>query len=434
MKKNFVSGSVFAACSAVLLLTVTSCSNFPSKGSDPEKKPASEVKDLTVPAGFDWSMTRSVSSVANASAPTEVSLYLDAACSDESKIADLTAVSDAAALPLSLPVYAQNIYARYTKTDGSNAVLTVPVNGNTLSFTIPADSKPLTMTKADTGEGNFKNVLYIPADGWGTLLFEDLWPSLGDFDFNDFVANYKMNLYFAGKSDNVKSMLIGLQVRAIGGSLPNELYMQLDYVTRNFMIERSDVELIDFKNCTNPEIEVIQGATESDPAIFAIRNIYSNPNKPAGSTYLNTERGYSMPESDLVSVTFFVEFKRPIPLENLVPDGNPIFFNFFIARGTDNALTEIHMPGFAPSRLGDAAYKAEAGNPNVSTDRGRYFYAKDNLVWGLNIPAAIPHAYEKTDFLKAYPNFGKWAESGGTAYQDWYTNKPGNRVSDNLCR
>lgn len=432
MKKSLLTGSLSAACSAVLLLTMTSCSDFPSPGSDPGKKPASEVKDLTVPAGFDWSMTRPVSGVANASIPTEVSLYLDAACTDERKIADLTAASDAAALPLSLPAYAQNIYARYTKADGSNTVLTVPVNGNTVSFTVPADSKPLTMTKADTGEGNFKNVLYYPANGWGTLLFEDLWPSLGDFDFNDFVANYKIQLYTAGKSDNVKSMLVGLQVRAIGGSLPNELYLQMDCVTDGLSVERSDIEILDYKNCTNPEIEVIPGTKGSEPAIFVIRNIYTNPNKPAGSIYLNTERGLGMPESDLVSISFFVEFKRPIPLENIGTENSLDLFNFFIGRGANDGLTEIHMPGFAPSRLGDAAYKAEAGNPNVSTDR--YYFAKGNLVWGLNIPAVIPHAYEKTDFLKAYPNFGKWAESGGTAYQDWYTNKPGNRVNENLCQ
>ena len=33
----------------------------------------------------------------------------------------------------------------------------------------------------------------FPSSGYSTLMFEDLWPSLGDYDFNDFVADYKIN-------------------------------------------------------------------------------------------------------------------------------------------------------------------------------------------------------------------------------------------------
>ena len=64
-----------------------------------------------------------------------------------------------------------------------------------------------------------EGLIYIPArrNGWGTLMFEDLWPAYGDFDFNDFVVNYKIQLYMQNKN-KVDAMLIGVRVKAVGGS------------------------------------------------------------------------------------------------------------------------------------------------------------------------------------------------------------------------
>ncbi len=51
------------------------------------------------------------------------------------------------------------------------------------------------------------NNFYPSANGFGTLLFEDLWPGLGDYDFNDLVLSYRIN-----KITNAQNKLVDLKV------------------------------------------------------------------------------------------------------------------------------------------------------------------------------------------------------------------------------
>ena len=45
------------------------------------------------------------------------------------------------------------------------------------------------------------------------------------------------------------------------------------------------------------------------------------------------------------------------------------------------------------------------------------------LIWRLyNVPSIIGHAYEKSNFLDAYPNFAKWVEGDMNA-NEWYKNQ-----------
>ena len=63
---------------------------------------------------------------------------------------------------------------------------------------------------------------------------------------------------------------------------------------------------------------------------------------------------------------------------------------------------------------------ALAGQSAYTDRAGRFYYSNDGLVWAINIPFDIQHAYEKTDFLKAYPQMLEWAQSGGAVAQEWY--------------
>ena len=112
-------------------------------------------------------------------------------------------------------------------------------------------------------------------------------------------------------------------------------------------------------------------------------------------------------------------------------------FDFFIAKPSDvvaGELKEIHGGEFKATELGEQTYW-KLGGESIYTNKNRsYYYSATNLVWMLNVPSDIPHAYETVDFTKAYPNFASWAQSGGTQNKDWYENKPGSRVSSNLVK
>jgi LruC domain-containing protein len=71
--------------------------------------------------------------------------------------------------------------------------------------------------------------------------------------------------------------------------------------------------------------------------------------------------------------------------------------------------TEILTGGFAPTNV--TSFEI----PNT------HFLNKNNLPWGLELEAtkfAIP--VEKVLFLKAYPLFKDWAESGGVKNRNWF--------------
>ncbi len=80
-------------------------------------------------------------------------------------------------------------------------------------------------------------------------MFEDLWPAYGDYDFNDLVVNYKMQLYPNNKN-MVKEMILGIRVKAIGGSLPYDLCLAIkrNKGRRNRRVRKTRIEQC-FRKC-----------------------------------------------------------------------------------------------------------------------------------------------------------------------------------------
>lgn len=57
---------------------------------------------------------------------------------------------------------------------------------------------------------------WFPALGLGTLLFEDLWPNIGDYDLNDLVVDYRFNTVTDALAEVVEIKYTFI-VRAVGG-------------------------------------------------------------------------------------------------------------------------------------------------------------------------------------------------------------------------
>lgn len=374
-------------------------------GNEPEK-----VVDLVVPASFDWKTT---TSVACDFTPAYLSRVYVATTRDAEPFATFMVGGDADPVRLDLPAGTRKIYVSYeTPTGGRSTPQAVPVNNSRAVHAIGADSRNWGLEDGDknTTRGN---VIHMPADGWGTLLFEDLWPACGDYDFNDFVIYYKAQLYM-NSSNTVSHMLLGVSVRATGGSLPYEFRLKLNGVPAKEILE---IEVGETHLADDARLVVLNAAQGGDPAVLGFEHILGNPNRQPGAAFLNTEQGYELSEEQMVSATFAVVFENEIPIRDVAFDS----FDFFITRERkDGRRIEIHCGGYEPSAEAVTDYvtlKAESSN----TDRTeKYYYSNDGLVWALNIPHAIQHVYEKVDFLKAYPRMATWAQSGGAQAQDWY--------------
>jgi len=62
--------------------------------------------------------------------------------------------------------------------------------------------------------------------GFGTLAFEDLWPSKGDYDFNDLILDYQFEIT-TNTSNFVESVKGTFIIKAFGGSFENGFGFQL---------------------------------------------------------------------------------------------------------------------------------------------------------------------------------------------------------------
>lgn len=400
-----------------------------------EKEPAG-FTELVIPSDFDWKMSENVT--CNFTSEHASKVYVSTG-TDTAPFASFYVGQDIDQVKLNVPIYVNTLYVKYETGTGLSAAQALDITNNTVTYAVPADSKEVETalaysSKTGLSRANDQAVIFYPAreNGWGTLMFEDLWPAYGDYDFNDFVVNYKMQLYPNNKN-MVKEMILGIRIKAIGGSLPYDLCLAIRGIKAGEIEEFEKQEA--YNALEDADMELLNpGNNEKNPPIFRFNNIRTNTKAPKGFAYLNTDPNEKarVQEGDMVNITFYITFRNSIPQADLTLDA----FDFFIAKPVEEGASqwqEIHTRGYAPTEeFGRTVYEqTKEGNSYIGKS-DIYYSSNTNLVWAINIPTNIPHAHEKADFLKAYPYFKNWATSGGKQHKDWYENKEGYRVKSNL--
>lgn len=133
--------------------------------------------------------------------------------------------------------------------------------------------------------------------------------------------------------------------------------------------------------------------------ILNFKKVVGLLDRPGGSPYFNTEKDYAVKNED--NCMALIELAEPIAVEELYAGK----LDFYLKNAEGK---EIHLEGFEPVEY---EYLFAEGIP---------YRSKDGFVWGLNVPADIPHVLEQTSFLSAYGAFEKWVLSGGEKAQNWY--------------
>lgn len=355
--------------------------------------PEKTVADLVIPSDFNWKMTKEVKLVITAEQVSDLSVFLDKECNEGQLIATLETFNGQTTLPLSLPTYVKDIYVQYESADGKKVVTAVSVSEEgTANFALPKNSRQALQTRANGDEG-YWTIDYPSASGWGTIMLEDMFPSLGDYDFNDFVLGYKIKFYYdrsAANEEMVFAVNLGVSLRAMGGTLPYTPYLR---------IKNLKAENVDDIEYPTPGKDIVVGIKESPgkEAVLDFSNLVAAVSKPVGSKYFNTEKDYI---TALPSSNFVFYLGESVKLKDLSVE----CFDFYLANKSDG--TEIHLRGYEPVFEKVSGFKG--------------YYSDRNLVWGLNVPVQLPHAIEQGNFLDAYSDFEGWATTGGTEKKDWY--------------
>jgi len=259
---------------------------------------------------------------------------------------------------------------------------------------------------------------YYPAkDQFNSLIVEDLWPSLGDFDFNDMVLDcqYKQVL---NAQTNAVELFIKLKVRAIGASYKNGFGIQLP-------VSPSAISSVTLTGQTGETKDIKLEDGQEKAVVIAFENAFLLlPSGGGVGVNVVPENSYTEPKE----IELHILFAEPQTTANL----GSAPYNPFVFINTDRKK-EVHLADAQPTSLANASFfgqEDDSTNPASS----RYYKSKTNLVWMLEVPSSFQYPIEKKDISKAYLNFGAWAESGGTKFKDWYLDKPGYRENGLIYR
>ncbi len=263
----------------------------------------------------------------------------------------------------------------------------------------------------------YNNVYPDPVNK-ATLAFEDLWPSYGDYDFNDVIIDFSVNTITDANNDAVK-LEIFVYVRAVGGSKKNGFGFQFDNLTAaqihsvTGFVHRGGI------NVDGKGLETGQ----TKPVIIVYENVEDVINRPGGSLY-NTIPANPTGSSDTVNI--IVTFTNPIAVSTIgtVPYNPFIFVD-------ENRGHEIHMVDKAPTDLMDMSLFGQS-NDDSNPAAGRYYKSKDNYCWGIEVPERLAYPIERQDIVITHLKLAEWAQSSGSNRPDWYQNSSGYRNEGNV--
>ena len=262
----------------------------------------------------------------------------------------------------------------------------------------------------------------------GTIAYEDQWPKIGDYDFNDLVIGYTYTI--DGNAENkIVSIDMNYTLLASGAGYPDGLALSLP-------VDRSGYSVEGFSYSSNPSATddpVVIQYTESVGSKFLIfktqQNIMGTDAKP---NPFNTGTGQDIePES----ASFTIKFTNPISRDTLKAVPYDVFMLVDNAESdypdTTKYGREVHLTDYAPTPFANSSFfNTEQDTTEVS--RKRYYKSATNLPWAIHVPGDWEYTLETKSIVEGYTYFGTWAESGGTRYPDWYQPKANYKNPTNL--
>lgn len=406
-----------------------------------------------------------------------VNVYADESCSEASLLAGDILLNSSKTMTLNVPIHTDVVYMRYNKASGGVGTKAIAVSALTragegqgafdyemsrkanVSLTLPEDAvKPTDETDAG----------YLFYHNTGVAMFEDSWPkeSTGwDKDFNDVVFEYDLKVTECqdpeqmAKYGSKEELLLTLDVRAVGGTLPNVLGVVLedldskyvDRITASLVLKGGqgtmrDLGKKELQTNSPVVVNVPEWNWDNDPATAKKRNAILTVDKgqtegtvitldglsslyDSNQTFFQTTWGsirVGLPmlraEIRLIGSETGVDIdKQREAYRELILDTKRQNFFIKISGGK-----EIHMKGYESTSAYASKYAEDAkvsdAKEGEEMDANIPYCNQNGFVWGMKVPVGIRHAYEKVAFDEAYPKFANWVKTNGKEDTDWYLN------------
>ncbi len=237
------------------------------------------------------------------------------------------------------------------------------------------------------------------------MAFEDLWPSKGDYDFNDIVISAKTH-YIANADGDYVQAAYDITLDACGSSIPSGLGINILDINHNII--------------TSDVIDSVIGYGSQDPNVTNGAIVYSNHFNAMSHYYNNTSltQDTGTPEQFNIEIKFNVNSSK-----TFTPD---VYVSDFYYFATNDRGREIHMPGYPPTSAVTSSYFG-----TYNDDPNNHYRTVNGLPWGIEVVTAnktFKHPLEKIPITTAYSKFAAWAASTGTTNTDWYESPTNGKV------
>ena len=228
---------------------------------------------------------------------------------------------------------------------------------------------------------------------YGTLAYEDNWPSKGDYDMNDVMVNFEGTV--VKKEDAVVRTTTTFTAVHDGADFTNGFGIQFDNITA------SKVEALTVSRGGEIIHESFEEGAER-PTLL----LYSN-NKQVLNKKTTVELRFS-------------QYSK-VAENDIRPPYNPFIF-------VNKREREVHLPSYIPtSKLDESLRGTESDLEMDDYGNAMYYISKDNMPFALYVSGRYLNIEEMKEegrsILDVYPAFKDWRDSSGEYNQDWYVTK-----------
>lgn len=242
--------------------------------------------------------------------------------------------------------------------------------------------------------------LFIPGDSaFGMVMFEDLWPSNGDFDFNDTVIGYNYELIY-GPQEQLSALRANFSVLAVGASIHNGFALRLPIPASS--VARAS-RRIGGGNADTPTIYNSNG----DLMVRVVNDLRST--FAVSDNFVNTRVAESLRKP--IAITVLIEFNQGV---GLTPSEAP--FDLFLYH-THDPSHEIHRAMYPGTEWMNTDLFGTLSDGSSDT---RYFVNDRGVPFALDVPQSTLYPMEQHPIDWLYPDILVFGTSGGTSARTYY--------------
>ncbi|GEM_PF-3818378 len=266
--------------------------------------------------------------------------------------------------------------------------------------------EPFSEGGVDVDDNNANVVSRSYPQGQGvfhSLVFEDLWPCQGDYDFNDLVVYYS---YVDGRdgSGNISELDFTYKFPAIGGYFNNTAVLRVSDIDDNSELFRTDAE----------EVNVVRRHdAENGTTLYYFENIKS----------LYTSNLSERINCEYLKYSSFPEVRGKV----IGVDGA---YDLFMVPNNKLSIEVHSILGFA--NIGASSFLLNPVADNCDEGQALNYKTDAGYPWALSIPTEWQWPKEEIDMLQAYPDFKVFVESDSNI--DWYSSSNGSRILDKIIQ